>query len=53
MVLRGSYHAHSENILTALICSEDQNERDFTVDHIITIRYGQDELDDPNMGDLH
>jgi hypothetical protein len=48
VVVRGSYHAHSENILTALVCSEDKNDRDFAVDKIIKIREGQD---NPNVGD--
>ena len=45
-VIRGAYHAHSENILTSLFCSDDRDNRSFAVDVILQIRKGK------NVGDV-
>ena len=45
-VLRGAYHAHSENILTSLLCSTNEDDRKFAVNKILLLRKGND------VGDL-
>ena len=41
-IIRGSYHAHSESILTALLCSEAKEDREFAITTILSIRKGCD-----------
>ena len=43
--MRGAYHAQSENILTSLICSDDEDNRIFAVGVILQIRKGEDDGD--------
>ena len=45
-VIRGAYHAHSESILTTLLCSNNKNDRKFAVKKILALRKGS------NVGDL-
>ena len=40
---RGAWHAHSENMLLAMIGSEDQSRRQFAIDKIRQIRGSQDQ----------
>ena len=37
-ISRGAYHAHSENVLLALLCSSVQEERVFAIEKILSIR---------------
>ena len=41
-MIRGAYHAHSENILTSLLCEDDPDDREFAVGIILRIREGRD-----------
>ena len=41
-VVRGGYYGHSENILTTLLTSQDQEDREFAVRKTIDIRGGND-----------
>ena len=43
--MRGAYHAQSENILTSLICSDDEDNRIIAVGVILQIRKGEDDGD--------
>jgi hypothetical protein len=45
VIIRGSYSAHSENLLASLICSNAQEEREFAVKQILKIRGGREEGD--------
>lgn len=47
-IIRGAYSAHSENILSTLICSDDKEDRVFAVDKIMQIRAGA-ELGDKSL----
>ena len=42
VVIRGSYHAHAENILLAQLCSDSKEEREFALDQIFLLRNGSD-----------
>ena len=44
----GAYSAHSENLLTTLICSDNKEDREFAVDKIMQIRGGA-ELGDKSV----
>ena len=44
-IIRGAYSAHSENILTSLICSDDKKDREFAVQKILQIRAGREKGD--------
>ena len=45
VIVRGAYSAHSENLLTSLLCSDNQEERRFAVNEILKVRGGQEEGD--------
>ena len=45
VIVRGAYSAHSENLLTSLLCSVDQEDRKFAVNKILEVRGGQEEGD--------
>ena len=47
-IQRGSYCCHSETILQALLCSQDEEDRRFAVKQIRDIR---ERLDEPEIGD--
>ena len=42
VVVRGSYHAHAENILLAQLCSDSKEEREFALEKILLLRNGSD-----------
>ena len=45
VIVRGAYSAHSENLLTSLLCSDKQEERKFAVDMILKVRGGREKGD--------
>ena len=45
VIVRGAYSAHSKNLLTSLLCSDNQEERRFAVNEILKVRGGQEEGD--------
>ena len=45
VIVRGAYSAHCENLLTSLLCSDDQEDRKFAVNKILEVRGGQEEGD--------
>ena len=47
-ISRNAYHAHSENLLLALLASPDKEDRSFAVDKILTIR-GRNEYGDESV----
>ena len=47
-IQRGSYCCHSETILQALLCSQDEEDRRFAINQIKAIR---ERLGDPDIGD--
>ena len=38
-IIRGAYHAHSENIILSLLASNIEEERVFAIDKILEIRF--------------
>ena len=47
-IIRGSYHAHSENVLLTLLASKIQSERQFAIGKILKIR-GSNDYGDINV----
>ena len=45
VIIRGSYSAHSENLLASLLCSASKEDREFAVKQILKIRDGREEGD--------
>ena len=45
VIIRGAYSAHSEKLLTSILCSDKQEDRKFAVNKILEIRGGKEEAD--------
>ena len=45
VIIRGAYSAHSENLLSSFICSDNKEDREFAVNQILHIRDGKEEGD--------
>ena len=51
-VNRGAWHAHSENILYSLLCSNKKDDRTFAVKQILNIR-GDEQFDNSHVRAFH
>ena len=49
VIIRGAYSAHSEKLLTSILCSDKQEDRKFAVNKILEIRGGKEEADMSDM----